>query len=324
MKPSFSERYIAATINELPAELHNEVRPELYASIADAIEARMALGEDRDTAERTVLTELGDPAVLAAGYADRPLHLIGPRYYVAWWRLLKRLLIIIPPIIFVLVAFAQVLAGSGIGAVIAEAIVATMSTALHICFWVTLAFAIMERTGTDLGTTWDLNQLPEPHEQRPGRMDMLGSLVFLGLFLGAIIWDQLPGFIRINGESIAVLNPQLWPWTMGVFLLLVALEIIFAIALYRRGGWSVTMGVLNTLLNVAFFSWFITLLARGELFSAEFLNLAVENGVGDASFYTLAVMFGFGVGVVALWDIIDGWIKTYRVPSAQRQPAAKH
>ena len=28
-----------------------------------------------------MLTELGDPVILAAEYADRPLHLIGPRYY---------------------------------------------------------------------------------------------------------------------------------------------------------------------------------------------------------------------------------------------------
>src|SRR5690625_6419151 len=109
MQTSLADRYISATINELPADLHDEVRPELQASIADAVEARMAQGEDRETAERAVLTELGDPAVLAAGYADRPLQLIGPRYYLPWLRLLKRLLMIIPPIIFVIVAFVHVL-----------------------------------------------------------------------------------------------------------------------------------------------------------------------------------------------------------------------
>ena len=319
MKTSLTERYIAATVNELPAKLHDEVRPELDASIADAIEARMAQGEDHETAERSVLTELGDPAVLAAGYADRPLQLIGPRYYLPWARLLKRLLIIIPPIVFVLVAFAQVLASGNIGTVIAEGITATMSTALHICFWVTLVFAIMERTGADTGLTWDIDQLPEPREDQPGKADMIASLVFLVLVLVALGWDQLAGIIRYAGDTIPMLNPELWPWTMGVFLGLIVLEIIFAIMLYIRRGWNAAMAVVNTLLSVAIFSFFIILLVRGELFSAEFLNLAVENGVDDNALYILAVIFGFGVGVIAIWDITDGWVKTYRARSAGRQ-----
>ena len=316
MTTSLTQRYIAATIEGLPENLRSEVRPELEASIADAVDARVANGEDHDTAEREVLTELGDPAVLAAGYADRPLQLIGPRYYPAWLRLLKRLLVIIMPLVFVVVAFAQAVASGDIGAVISEAIVATMSTGLHICFWVTLAFAIMERTGADLGTVWTVDDLPEPREDRPGLGDLIASLVFIGIVLIALLWDQTFGFIRAFGERVVVFNPELWPWPMTGFLALLALEVIFAIALYRRGGWNVPMAVLNTALSLLIFSWFITLLVRGELFSAELLTLAANNGVSADAQYTLAVMFGFGVGLVAVWDIIDGWVKTYRANSA--------
>lgn len=41
------------------------------------------------------LNELGDPALLAAGFADRPLHLIGLALP-TWWRLLALLLAIVP------------------------------------------------------------------------------------------------------------------------------------------------------------------------------------------------------------------------------------
>ena len=44
------------------------------------------------------LVELGDPAALAASYVDRPLQLIGPRYYLTWWRLLKLLYSVVLPI----------------------------------------------------------------------------------------------------------------------------------------------------------------------------------------------------------------------------------
>lgn len=325
MTTSLTERYIAATIDGLPEDLRDEVRPELQASIDDAVEARMAADEDRDTAERAVLTELGDPGVLAAGYADRPLQLIGPRYYLAWLRLVKRLLVIIMPLVFVLVAFAQVLASGDFGTVLAEAIVATISTGLHICFWVTLAFAIMERTGADLGTEWTVDDLPELREERPGVADLVASLVFLGIVLIALTWDQTAGFIRVSDERVPILNPDLWPWGMAGLLGLIVLEIVFAVVLYQRRGWNVPLALVNTILSVLVFSWFITLLVRGELFSAELLSLAVDNGVDADSQYTLAVLFGFGMGIVALWDIIDGWVKTYQTSSAsgEQQPAAK-
>src|SRR5699024_1886319 len=316
MKTSLSERYITATINELPAEMHDDVRAELEASIADAIMARIEQGEVRETAEGAVLTELGDPSLLAANYADRPLHLIGPRYYLTWWRLLKRLLVIIPPIVFVIVAFAQVLAGGNIGDILAEAIVATISTILHVCFWVTLTFVIIERSGGDLGISWSVDNLPEPQDARHGKGDFIASLVFIGLMLAALIWDQTRAFIRIEGESVAVLNPELWPWAMISLFCLLVVEAIFALVLYTRGGWNFLMAAVNTLLSMAFFSWFITLLVRGELFSAEFTNLWSDNGVHEDNLYTLAVIFGFGVAVIAIWDIIDGWVRATRANRA--------
>ena len=40
MTTSLTQRYIAATIEGLPENLRSEVRPELEASIADAVDAR--------------------------------------------------------------------------------------------------------------------------------------------------------------------------------------------------------------------------------------------------------------------------------------------
>src|SRR5690606_8110198 len=81
----------------------------------DAVDARTEQGEPLEAAERAVLSELGDPSILAAGYADRPLHLIGPKYFLTWWRLLKVLVAIVPACAFGGVVIAQALAGGGIG-----------------------------------------------------------------------------------------------------------------------------------------------------------------------------------------------------------------
>ena len=67
MNTELVERYIAAATKSLPPDVQDDVRAELTASITDAIDARTEQGEDPAAAERAVLTELGDPAVLSTG-----------------------------------------------------------------------------------------------------------------------------------------------------------------------------------------------------------------------------------------------------------------
>lgn len=320
---TLTERYIAATVKSLRPDAQDDVRAELDASIADAIEARLEAGESPTEAERAVLTQLGDPGILAAGYAERPLHLIGPRFYLTWWRLLKLLLMIVPVCVLVAAALGQTIAGAPVGEIIASAIVATGGTIIHICFWTTLVFVVLERTGSSTSIDkWDVDQLPELTENGPGRNELIGSLVFLGLAVGALVWDRLRGFIP--AETLPILNPDLWPWSIGLLLLLIAAEAVFAIVIFRRGGWTVGVAVVNTILALAFLAWVLVLLLRGELVNPDFLAYAVTAGgdgfaAGDAEasgeggiMRILAVVLGFGVAAGVVWDIADGWIKTVR------------
>lgn len=108
LEMTLTDRYITATIRSLPTDSQENVQAELGASIDDA--------------ERDVLPGLGDPAALVASYADRPLHLIGPRFYLAWWRLLKLLLLIVPASVMGAVALGKSLTGDPVGEVIGSAI----------------------------------------------------------------------------------------------------------------------------------------------------------------------------------------------------------
>jgi hypothetical protein len=54
-----------------PRDRRSDIERELRASIADAVDGRIDAGGEPADAEVAVLTELGDPARLAAGYADR-------------------------------------------------------------------------------------------------------------------------------------------------------------------------------------------------------------------------------------------------------------
>lgn len=313
MDTTLTERYLAAATGTLPPTAQDDVRDELKASIDDAVETRVEQGEERPDAERAVLTELGDPAVLAARFADRPLHLIGPRYYLTWLRLLKLLLAIVPACVVGGVALGQALSGAPIGQIVAQPIAAGLSAAVQVCFWVTVVFAILERTGADTGVRWDVDKLPEPRPTGAGRGDLVTSLVFLGLGAGAILLDRQTGLVRVGGESLSFFHPELWPWAMAGLLALIGLEALLAIAVFVRGRWTTALAVVNTALGVLFVSWVLTVLGRGLLVDPALVDVLVDrSGVGRDTLHTLGVLVGVAVVGTCAWDVVDGWRKARR------------
>lgn len=313
MNTDMTERYILATIAGLPADIQDDLRAELTASIMDATDARIEQGEDPDAAERSVLTELGDPTLLAAGYADRPLHLIGPRYYLTWRHLLRLLLWIVPACAVVGVAIGQALVHASIGTLIGQSIAVGISAAVHVAFWLTVVFAILERTGAETGTPWHLDQLPEPRTSSSARSDGIAWLVFAGIGIGAILWDQLHGAARIDGEALSALDPGLWPGWMLALFVLIALEVLLAVGLVLRRRWSARVALAKTVLAVLWASWALSLIGRDQLVNPTFVDVALRaNGVEADTLRVLAVILAVSILGGSIWTSIDGWLKARR------------
>lgn len=337
MAATLSDRYIFAVTRSLAPELQDDVRTELTASIADAVDARAEQGEPSESAERAVLTDLGDPAALAAGYADRPLHLIGPRYFLTWWRLLKLLLWIVPVTAVVGATIANVLADKPIGEIIGQIFVVGIAVIMHTAFWTTLVFFILERSGADTGVKWTVDSLPEAQETGAGRGELIASLVFLGAAAAALLWDRYIGFVFVaeggvdiseglGGQTTAlqVLNPELWPWWLAATFILIGAEGALAIAVYGNRGWNRTLAALNTVLAAVFAAGSLYLLVSGQLLNPAFLEFVTAAGgeglaAGDAGaaeqggvLRILAVLLGVAIAGVAVWDAIDGWRKVRR------------
>jgi hypothetical protein len=314
---TLTDRYVAAAMRTVPEKQRDDLGAELRTSIADQIDGRIESGEDRSAAEREVLTELGDPDKLAAGYTDRPLHLIGPKYYLDWWRLLKLLLWIVLPAAAFGIALGQTLDGQGIGPIIGSTVTALISVAVHLCFWTTLVFVIVERTGAgrkEFGE-WSVDQLPEPRPRGVGFSDMIASLVFLAVAAGAVIWDQTIGFVPATvtgaGEPLPFLNPGLWPWWIAGLFVLMALEATLAVVVYLLGRWTPALAVANAVLALAFAVPALILLSQGQLLNPEFFPTVV--GAEGAEVAAIVnVVFGFGIALIAIWDIVDVVLKTIR------------
>ncbi len=124
---TLTERYVDTAMRTVPEAQRSDLSAELRALIADQVDARIGAGEGIAEAERAVLQELGDPDALAAGYAGRPLHLIGPRYFLTWWRLLKLLLWIVLPLVALGATVTASLSGAPLGEIVGTVAVALLA-----------------------------------------------------------------------------------------------------------------------------------------------------------------------------------------------------
>lgn len=317
---SLSERYVAAAMRTVPEAQRADLAAELRGSIDDQVDARVADGASPEAAERAVLTDLGDPDKLAAGYTDRPLYLIGPAYFLDWWRLLKLLLWIVLPTAAFGITLAQVLAGEdSIGRIIGTVIPVLISVTVHLGFWTVLVFAVVERSTKGERkkplAPWSVDQLPEPSSRGAGFGEMVASLVFLVIGAGAILWDLSIGFAPTQ-PGLSFLNPDLWPTAILVLFGLMALEAGLAVAVYALRRWTIGLAVANGLLNVAIAVPAVWLLMQGSLINPEYFPTIIEGDSGTEVQTIVTVIVGFVIVGTAAWDTVDGALKAARARRA--------
>jgi hypothetical protein len=318
---ALTDRYVWAVLRAVPRAQRTELEPEIRALVADAIEARTgepapngaAAGATADTAERAALAELGDPGLLAARYAERPQYLIGPTFYPEWRRLLTLLLPIVVPIVSIVVLAANLLADRPVGEAIVDGAGTGFAVAVQTVFWLTLVFAVAERTtaGTDAlrGKAWSVDDLPElPDDGRISVVDAVSTVVANVFVVAGILWVQLRSPIELDGQAFPLFDPALWSFWLPYFLVVTVLEIIFTIALYMRGRWTMGLAAINALLGAAFAIPALWLLQNDLLF-----NPALVRAVGEATDGTWLDVTGIVIGVMVVtivaWDAIDGFRK---------------
>jgi hypothetical protein len=311
---SLTDRYLAATLNAVPADRRDEIATELRGSIEDMIEGRTATGRESADAEREVLTELGDPAQLAARYADRRLQLIGPTYYLAWARLLKLLLVLVPAPIGLLVGVVEAADGVDAGAAVGQGIAAAFGVAVQITFWVTLVFAVLERTGTaaDL-PAWTVDRLPESRAARQITLaDTAVAIGFLVLVIAYLLLQQFRSFVPTDGDgNLPVLDPALWSGWLPLLIAVLVASVVLEVVKYRTGHWTWPLVAANAVLDVAFAGSLVWLLLTDRLLNPE-LALRFEWLQEGDNLDTLTTVTVVATVLIVLWDIADSCVKAYR------------
>ncbi|MEU4474692.1 permease prefix domain 1-containing protein [Micromonospora sp. NPDC023888] len=310
---TLTNRYLAATLRSVPAQRRDEIATELRASIDDMIEGRTDGGADPATAEREVLTELGNPDLLAARYADRRLQLIGPTYYLVWLRLLKLLLSFIPALVGTVVAVVAAFSGKGFGA-IGTGLVVALHVTVHICFWLTLVIALIERSQSSVDLPeWSLDDLPDaPVRQGIPLADTIASVVMLVVTIAYLPFQHYQSWVRAtDGDNIPILDPALWSFWLPALIVVLVASVVFEIVKYRIGRWTWALFGTKVLLNLAFSVPLVWLALSDHLLNPALglrLTWLAEADTRNA----IGLAIALGAAVVVVWDLVDTALKTRR------------
>lgn len=287
------ERYMAAVLDRVPERSRTDVGVEVRGAIAEMVDQRATNGELEETAVRSALNELGDPGRLAAADRDTPGHLIGPGWYPVYIEVLKRVFgvaVAVTVVISLIVALA--LEDGDIGDAITGALEGGFNVAIQVLLWVTLGFAIAERTSIPApsvaSSAWTVDDLPADRGTRQiTRGDALPSIVALVVFGALAVVQHVRGVGPFSGGNaddsytdLPLIHPDLGAGWLAGFLALIALSIITAIAGWRIGYWTRLMTTL-TVGGAALWIAYVAALAFSEpVFNPE-LTTRIDEGHPD-------------------------------------------
>ncbi|MGM9924192.1 MAG: HAAS signaling domain-containing protein [Bacillus sp. (in: firmicutes)] len=324
------EVYIQEVTRRLPEKNRKDIALELRSTIED-----MLPDEYDEEDVKAVLGKLGNPAMLASGYRDQPMHLIGPRYFDVYVSLLKMILPI-AAVIALISLIAESFAGfkgdeavlAMVLAIIGEGIWRIIEVGLHVCFWATLVFAIIERTdkGKDQQplsaslqkwTPDDLKSITYiPKQKEITKFEVFGGLMWTAIWTMLYFYaNQLVGVYEGGGGRLEFVMPALnqevlfhyWP----IVLIVIALEVGAALYKLIKGQWTKKMAALNTVHELAATIGFIVIVSNPDVMNPEFLAY-----MGDL-FNTTAMQFetwivGGSITIfilAAAFNVFDGFRK---------------
>lgn len=283
------ELYIQEVTRRLPEKNRADIALELQSTIEDM------LPEDHTEQDvKAVLLKLGDPVTLASGYRDRPMHLIGPRYYDVYINLLKMILPIAAVISLIALVGDNPFRDTGntvmeaILKIIGKGISGIISTGIQVFFWLTLSFAILERLDTskdqspvtkDLKpwTPENLKDIPNISKKKAVPMievfaSLLGLSVFAALYFNA---GNLLGVYEKRNGSLIFVTPSFNQDVLNSYWLLVSCVIIMGVllAIYKLflARWTLKLALFHAIYQLLYTLAFIIIISNPDLLNPEFL-----------------------------------------------------
>jgi len=310
---TLTDRYVWAVTRGVPHDSRKAVGEHLRAELGARVGDKVAAGVDPEVAESEALSEFGDPDRRAAEASGRPAYLIGPAYFFDYRRIMIIVLSAVTPSVFGALLLVQLIGGSNPGAALFSALSVAVTVAVQVGFWLTVAFAVIERTSQGrrrTPDTWDPSDLPQVPTAKVGVGETVFALLGYLLFVGLVVWQQNIWVVETaGGERIPLVDPALWSFWIPWFLVIALLEMAFALVLYATGRWTWVLAWVNVVLNLAFAVPAVALLASDRVLSTQFRDVFAEF---MPLFQMLASILPFVVVGIAILDIVQGFRGAYR------------
>ena len=286
-----TKRYIHAVTSCLAENQRDEVARELSASIDDMARDKAGGKEPTEKHIREVLEELGDPMVVASQYRGTGEYLIGPSLYFQYIQLLKKITLSGLPI-YTLVFFIayDYVHPLNIPEIVIDWIGGMFTVVLHILFWVTALFFVIEKTGVkveqinDNKEEWSLDSLPQlPRESEMKRIDVISAMFYYAFLIvgGVVLWK----LIDQGGNTIAsVFNPQLTQFWLPTIIALGLVGLIVEITKLIVRKWDKWLVGVALAFNGLFIGYIIALAS-----SQRILNTSLSSPAHDIAMVAIGM-----------------------------------
>ncbi|WP_338752696.1 HAAS signaling domain-containing protein [Bacillus sp. FJAT-52991] len=324
------EIYIQEVTRRLPEKSREDIALELRSTIED-----MLPDEPNEEDVKLVLEKLGNPVTLASGYRDRPMHLIGPRYFDVYVTLLKMVLPI-AAVISLIATISEFVVGYGGEEAILQVVLSilgygiwkVLQVGVQTFFWLTIVFAIIERADTrqdqqPLTTSlskWTPDDLKNityiPKKKVIGKFEVFGSLMWTAIWATLYFYaNHLLGIYEGGGDGLKFVAPafnqevllRYWP----IVVVVIGFEIALAVYKLIKGQWTKRMAIFNAVHEFIATVVFIVILISPNVMNQEFITYMADLFTSSAKQFEMWFVEGGIIIFIAFASItiFDGFRK---------------
>lgn len=325
------DRYVYAVTENLPEDIREDVSSELRGNIEDMLPENSTQNDIRD-----ILLKLGNPRELADEYNETKRYLIGPRLYENYISVLKLVICIVTTVYISLTIvewclnpatnreFAQMSIRFFI-----DLLIAPLKGVFQGLLWVTLIFAMIERTGINEGKIpllkkkWspeDLAEVPVSKGRKISRIETVFS-IFCSVFFTSLIYSksQLIGLYIKGNDGVLLTTPlfvreRLQSYIIVIFIFTI-IQVSILIWKFIAMKWSLPLAIVNAMQNISLSILVCVMLSDNFLFNQELLskisNVTAISSNKVSSYWAWNLwIFATIFIVINLADSVIGFVKS--------------
>jgi hypothetical protein len=286
------DSYVEAAVENLPQDEREYVRRKLRAEIEDQVGANPT-----EEKVRKVLERLGDPKQIGKEYNRTKRYLIGPKLYDSYITVLKLVLGIVA-VVLTVVTFIEWIFNPPATLNLtqtpfrftADMFISVWEGVLQAAVWVTVVFAIIERTKVNnkdmeaINKIWSSEAFKHKSKQGKGKISPVetGFALFFTTLFTVIIYFK-PQIIAMyvkgaNGstEVTPLFDLQVLRFYMLPILILFMFQLGILMWKFISLRWTIPLAIVQTIYNIALCALMVAMLTDKALFNPDFLTKVSE------------------------------------------------